>query len=690
MCLLHISLCVFISGLLIDATPNQNSHRGKRLIKKSLDIIETYKPLIELSQSMGDSFPAKEIGEKIHGLLNNFGESLYSDTSPYPLKISPVAAEWYDYIIVGGGTAGSILALRLSEDSTKSVLVLEAGSYEDGFGIVPLASLLLPKTKRDWQYKSEPEKYAAYGLTNRTIHVSQAKVAGGISSVDHMLYTRGNRLDFDRWSELGAKGWSFDDIFPYYIRSENDVTDSEGIDKKYHGQKGSIPVSQVEPEFENELYALKALEEIGKKIGDFNGKSQERFDYAQTMIYNGSRVSAGMAYLQKASFRPKVHVILGAVVEKIIFTNLREAHGVVWQKNGQIHRAYAKKEIILAAGPYNTPKLLLLSGIGPEKELQKLGISVVVDSPGVGQNLHDHPFLLMPFTTLKGTSLISYKTNKISDMFSEYETNRTGFLANPGISIDGFLRTSKATGLSPDIEIQVASSYPFFSLINGYLNNYDDRIITKHFLPNDLVDGLIFKIVLSKPKSRGYVSLRNSDPSEPPLIVFNLLEEEYDRKTLQKACHFILKLAKTKSMQINLGANLFQTTLPGCDRYRRNSLDYCSCSIRLLASVQNNACCTTKMGSHSDEMSVVNSELKVKGVKGLRVIDQSIIPEIVSGSLTATIMVIAEKGADIIKGKTLTNKPIPPIENLLPNPPIPVIQGNHEVAFWPQYQVGVK
>lgn len=320
---LGVSLCVLIGGILIDATSIDSSYHGRKLIKSSVNILETYESLIKLSQSLGDSFPAKEIGEKIHRLLTNFGESLYSNDIPYPLKTTPVAREWYDYIIIGGGTAGSILSLRLSEDTTKSVLVLEAGNYEDAFSNVPLASSLLPKTSRDWQYESEPEKYGAYGFTNRTIHVSQAKVVGGISSIDQMLYNRGNRLDFDRWSELGAKGWSFSDVFPYFIRSENDVADSDGFDKKYHGHEGSIPVSQVKPVFRNELYALKALEEMGQKVGDYNGKIRERFDYSQAMIYNGSRVSAGMAYLQKASFRPKVDVILGAVVEKIISPILR-------------------------------------------------------------------------------------------------------------------------------------------------------------------------------------------------------------------------------------------------------------------------------------------------------------------------------------------------------------------------------
>ncbi|XP_074602897.1 alcohol dehydrogenase [acceptor]-like [Brevipalpus obovatus] len=612
-------------------------------------IVGTYESFIDSKGQWITSTPVKVVGRGIHDLLISSGEAIFGSDPPYPLRTVENASLFYDYIIVGGGTAGSVLALRLSENPSKSILVLEAGGLESRFSVLPFASIGLMKSKTDWMFQSVPQKHSSFGLENRQIPVPQGKVVGGSSSHNQMIYMRGCREDYDNWEKLGAKDWSFKDVLPYFKKSETRIKDSY-FEKEYHGYKGPLPVTKVNPSFKTDVQAMKAAIEIGLEIGDYNGKSQNRRNFADLHSFGGERFSAARSYLQEASFRPNVDVVINAFVTRILFNERRTAVGVIYEKGNSILTAYANKEVIVSAGPYNSPKLLLLSGIGPKETLKKFGIPVIVDSPGVGQNLQDHPYFLLPYTAKPGSSLSVFNIPKLVETIEEYLVNRTGFFASPGAALDGSTRTPAALDKRPDIGMPVSSVLPSLSPLAGYLQNYQDSLTLNYFLPNDLKEGFLFQIVNFRPFSRGYVSLYSADPYDNPLIDFRLLSDKRDLESLVQGCLLAQKLGNTSALFVELEARPFQNTVPGCEKYPYYSEAFCACFASFSTMTQYHGSGTVRMGSKDDPMAVLDPKLRVKGVKNLRVADSSIMPEVVTATTSAPSMMIGEKSADIIKG----------------------------------------
>ncbi|XP_074604665.1 oxygen-dependent choline dehydrogenase-like [Brevipalpus obovatus] len=659
---IFIILAIFLQSSLSFSTESINPE----LSKAASETYKTYESFIQWSQKAENVAPVKELGKRIHKLMTEYGEAYWGDESPYPLKTQEAMVGVYDYIIVGAGAAGSVLALRLSENSTKKILVLEAGEHENGFSVVPINAVLQMKYKTDWMFESVPQKYSAMGLEGRRVPLPQGKVVGGSTSHNLMVFVKGNHLDFDRWEQLGAKGWSYRNVFPYFIKAEKRINDSK-FDEEYHGQDGPMPVSQMRLSFPVDENSFKALKQFDVKIGDYNGGYQSRYNKMDAHIGDGERFSAARSYLQEASQRSNVDLVTKALVTRITFDDHKRATGVIYEKNNSSYTVIARKEVIISAGPYNTPKLLMLSGIGPRETLTKFKIPIVAESPGVGQNLQDHPYFLLPYTTKPGSSIASYRLVQWLTMMTEYQTNRTGFMATPGLGIYGLFRSSSSSAPDdrPSIGVPIASLYPPNAPVMGYFQNYQDPVIVKYFLPNDLTDGFMFQVVNYRPLSRGNMTLQSANPHDKPLIDPNLLSHEDDIKPLIEGCLFAQKVAKMKPLWDDLEARPFRNTLPGCERYSPNSREFCECSAITLTMTQYHGSGTAKMGSDNDPMAVVDPKLRVKGVSNLRVIDSSIMPEIVTGTTTATTVMIGEKGADIMKGITRIY-PKPPSEEREP------------------------
>lgn len=393
------------------------------------------------------SFP--DLVSLISSVVGPIGLTSYSVKTVLPSVVKPS----YDYIIVGGGTAGSVLAHRLSEDGKNRVLLLEAGVKEPDINSVPFMSQLLRKTDTDWSYQSTPQIRSGLGLKGHQIPISRGKMIGGSSSQGFMIYARGSPKDYDRWKSLGVNGWSFADVFPYFVKSEG-ATSLWDFEPGFHGLTGRLKVSQYSSALNVETSILGALREAGWFIGDYNAKNQTTFAFSQFTIDEGNRVSTGKAYLSDASSRPNLDVCLESHVLRILFNDKKIATGVEFKSSGNYYSVSVSKEIILSAGAINTPQILMLSGIGPKDHLEMHGINVIVNAPGVGQNLQDHPMTMIPFLTEKGSSFVYSRVFELFNNIYKYVTERKGTLVSPGTNIVGFYRTKYADD-RPDIQFQI-------------------------------------------------------------------------------------------------------------------------------------------------------------------------------------------------------------------------------------------
>lgn len=381
-----------------------------------------------------------------------------STSDPYRLVTRDKPVPEYDYIVIGAGTAGSIVAARLSEDPENRVLLLEAGDKESGFSMTPAFHPLLMKSDIVYPYKALADKKSARGITRNMVSVPVGHAIGGGSSHNAMVYFRGNPLDYNRWEQLGATGWSWADVFPYFLKLERITRKgSSPFDKGYHGTDGPISVEgTIEPSLIGRA-VMEGIKDLGLPIGDANGKNQTRLMFAHRTIENGQRCSTGRAYLSPASGRPNLDIVTRAHVHRILIDKVdKRAYGVEFVKAGkEMFTVKAKKEVILSAGTYNSPKLLMLSGIGPKEELNRHKIPVIVDLPGVGQNLHDHPATILFYECNWNTSSVYIRTDQITRIAEEYANNSTGIFAGPGYDIRGFYRSKYALDERPDMNFGV-------------------------------------------------------------------------------------------------------------------------------------------------------------------------------------------------------------------------------------------
>jgi len=529
----------------------------------------------------------------------------------------------FDFIIVGAGSAGCVLADRLSADGKNSVLLLEYGGSDRSIFIQMPAALSYPmNTKRwNWGYESEPEPH----LNNRRLNCPRGKGLGGSSSINGLVYVRGNALDFEGWQDDGARGWGYANVLPYFKRAEGRA---EG-GNEYRGGDG--PLSTAYGTLKNPLHQawLDAAQEAGYGLTeDYNGYAQEGFGRMDMTVRDGTRCSAAKAYLYEARKRPNLHVIEHALATRIVFEGKR-AVGVDCERIGTLHQFRVTREVILSGGPINSVQLLKLSGIGPAKELKEHGIPVVANRPGVGANLQDHLEFYFQMACTKPVTLYGNASMLGKAMVgAQWLFLRSGIGASNQFESCGFIR-SRAGIKYPDIQ------YHFFPMAI----NYDgSSLATEH--------GFQAHVGPMRSKSRGTVTLTSANPHDKPKILFNYMSHPDDWADM-RAC---VRLTREIFQQPAFAPWRGREIQPGADCVTDEAID------AFIADHVESALhpsCTCKMGDPADPMAVVDPELRVIGVEGLRIVDSSVMPTITTGNLNAPTIMIGEKGADHILGRPL-------------------------------------
>lgn len=555
----------------------------------------------------------------------------------------------YDYVIVGAGTAGCVLANRLSEDPLVKVLLLEAGGKdtENPDVDVPGANFFLRYTKQDWQYTTVPQKYSCAACDNRQSAWTRGKMLGGTGSINFMVYTRGNKNDFDLWEQMGAKGWNFENVLPYFKKAESNKN-VQYVSSGYHGVDGPWPVSDTFHTPLSDIF-VEAGQELGFDVGDCNGENQFVVMKPQATIKDGTRWSTSKAYLKSATRRPNLHVAVHARALKVTFVE-NKATGVVFIHQAESKAVKAKREIILSAGAIGSPQILMLSGVGPKEHLEQFNISVVKNLP-VGQYMQDHVGIFYPEFWIKD-HLIPTKS-ELTNWFTKLKYNLFGYGPLGSSLLEGiaYMKTnySDTERTSPDVQISmVAFGIGGISSEMAEKNLGFSKNFVKDFKYEEHIGRQVFTtaVFLLQPQSVGEILLQSSDPYDQPLINPNYHDEESDVKMLVDGIKMALKFVNTKPFK-KIGARLREQKVPGCERLKGD--EYWACCIRTMTSTIYHATGTCKMGAPNDLSAVVDPQLKVRGLESIRVVDASVMPEIVSAPTQAAVVMIAEKAADMIK-----------------------------------------
>lgn len=554
----------------------------------------------------------------------------------------------YDFIVVGAGSAGCTVANRLSENPNWNVLLIEAGQNENLFMDIPMVVHYLQSYKINWGYKTEKSDKFCLGMKNNQCNWPRGKVMGGSSVLNYMVYTRGNRRDYDNWAALGNDGWDFRNVSQYFRKLENNLVPN--ITPGYHGRNGPVTISNIEFKSSSAKAFVEAGIEKGFSYVDYNGPEQIGFSFVQSTVANGTRQSTNFAYLYPISGRKNLHVKKGSQVTKLLIDDAKNVYGVKFQSHGQTITVKASKEVILSAGAINTPQILMLSGIGPSKHLKEIGIETVVNS-AVGYNLMDHtaPGALtftVNVTTLKHSVLYDIRN------IMRYTDQSTGPLTSPGgVEAIAFFDTEHPNDPDghPDLEfLQLGGSInadPIFKQNFGIRDDFYDEMFNGIGLERNTF--MVFPMVL-RPKSRGRIKLRSSNPFDYPIILPNYFSDPYDVKISISGIRKMIDLLDTEALR-KLDAKLLKTLIPGCKHYAPDSDEYWECYTRHLTFTIYHHCGTARMGPKNDRRAVVDPTLKVYGVKGLRVADASVMPVIIAGHTNAPTIMIGEKAADMIK-----------------------------------------
>lgn len=525
----------------------------------------------------------------------------------------------FDYVVVGAGSAGSVIASRLTEDPKISVCLLEAGGPDKSVLVHAPAGVvaMLPTKINNYAYSTVPQK----GLNGRRAYMPRGKTLGGSSSINGMVYIRGHKWDYDNWAAMGAKGWSYDEVLPYFKRAEN----NEVISDEFHGKGGPLNVTGLRsPNPMHEVF-LEAASHLQIPVNkDFNGAEQYGVGRYQVTHKNGERCSAAKGYLTPNLNRPNLTVLTKAQTRKVVFEGKR-AVGVEFKQGGKVKVVRAGQEVILSGGAFGSPQVLMLSGIGAAAELKAHGINVVVDLPAVGKNLQDHPDAVHTYRTKSNTETLGVSLRGIGTILggiSQYRKKRSGVLTSNFVESGAFLRSS------PDQEIPDLQMH------------FVHAIVDDHARKTHLGHGISSHICILRPKSRGVVELASADPSASLNIDPRFYEEEEDMELMVKACRLQLQILNAAPFDKYRGKLLYPVDINDDESIRQD--------IRNRADTAYHPAGTCRMGQADDPQTVVDSRLRVKCVEGLRVADASVMPSLIGGNTNAPSVMIGEKASDMI------------------------------------------
>jgi choline dehydrogenase len=523
----------------------------------------------------------------------------------------------FDYVIVGAGSAGCVLANRLSANGKHSVLLLEAGPKDNNLWIhVPLGyGKLFKETTVNWMYQTEPEP----GLNGRQVFQPRGKVLGGSSSINGLLYVRGQHEDYDRWRQHGNSGWGYDDVLPYFKKAENQQRGGDD----FHGVGGPLPVSDLLHADPLSAAFIAAAAETGLPVNpDFNGAAQEGAGWFQTTTRNGRRASTAVAYLRPARNRKNLHVETAALAQRILFEG-RRATGVEYRQAGMLRTARARREVLVSSGAYNSPQLLQLSGVGPAALLKSHGIDVVFDAPGVGNDLQDHMQVRLVMRCAQPITLNDIINHPVRRIMAgvRYAAFRKGPLTIAAGTSGAFFKTNPRLA-SPDVQIHFL---PFST----------DKMGEK-LHPYSAFSASVCQL---RPESRGSLRIKSADPTAPPEIRINYLATETDRTANVEGLKLLRKILAAPALK----PFVVEEAEPGAKvSSDAELLAFC----RQRGSTVYHPTSTCRMGN--DPLAVVDQRLRLRGLEGLRIVDASVMPDLVSGNTNAPVIMIAEKASDMI------------------------------------------